>query len=1096
MSPPISSQQIAIVGLGCRFPGANSPAEFWQLLTQGVEAIAPPSAQRKSLLAKQHIDDTPGGFLENIDQFDPQFFDILPDEAIAMDPQQRLLLEIVWEALEDAGQVPAALAERRVGVFIGIADSRYEHLGPQGHNDDPYGLTGSNPCMAANRISYQLNFQGPSIAVNTACSSALVALHQAVGNLHSGESDLVAVGGVNLMLSSVITQKVKGAGLLSSSGHNCSFDASADGYVRSEGAGMVILKRLAEAQADGDRIYATIRGSALNHNGRGNGLIGPSPKAQKALLKQAYQQAQVSPSQVQYVEANGSGTSLGDGLELNTLGEVLSENRPSPCFIGSVKTNIGNTEVASGIAGLIKVVLSLYHRQIPPHLHFQSASDYVDLEKSRLKVPTTLIDWPGSDGAISSEVASNEDDETIRNDAGCNHIALAGISAFGLGGTNAHVVLSGMTPSHDVDHSPDKPEILILSAKSEQALKGLAHRYQRFLAASLEELSTGESHLSLRDICYTASMRRSQFSHRFTIVTESIHHLQHHLSQALQQPGPFGHKVTRRSRRQASSTIHYPKSGISPTERIATLQVLAQQWKQGSKIDWAKIYSHCHCRFITAPTYAFDRQSYWIAALSSEASAANASAASSSATSSSAVGSPSTSEPPASKKPAPFCTLSTAEFVVHPADNLTPQSHPFENIQTAERHTPVDTEFVEPRTSIEKKLANIWEDTIGVRPIGITDNFFALGGTSILAQQAFDTLKRQTGIDFPLNQLFQSPTIQDIATQLSATKYRENPKTVSRNRALGISQPPSNYTVRKTVGETTRLPSHIILLKSGQAPTNSLSNAPIFLIHAAGSSILFYQPLVQYLQTHRPIYGIQPAFEDARGNRLKSVEAMAKYYIEQIKLIQPHGPYCLGGASFGGLLAYEMAQQFTAIGEAVEHLIVFDHHTSDARHITKRYKNNWHTLRTDGWRYLQERMIKRYRYERDDFRIRLRQQRYRWRKRFGLPIKSFALVCNTYRYHVKLARKYALKNYAGNILVVRALELRGNETIVENDLGWSRHVQGNVQVVTNPGGHMTMFRTPHVADLAQKIDSVLWSSGDLPSEGLCDRSRLCHIPIL
>src|SRR5271157_1320092 len=468
------SEPIAVIGIGCRFPGANDPAAFWQLLRGGVDAIREVPADRFDQHAFYDPDPAApgkmntrwGGFLGQVDQFDSNFFGISPREASRMDPQQRLLLEVSWEALQDAGQVPERLAGTQTGVFIGIATNDYGRLQ---WNDlariDAYAGTGNALSIAANRISYQFDFRGPSIAIDTACSSSLVAVHLACCSLRTSESTLALAGGVNLILSPAIAINFTKAGAMAPDGRCKAFDARANGYVRSEGAGVVVLKPLPIALADGDPIYAVIRGSAVNQDGRSNGLMAPNPHAQEAVLREAYRRAEVSPGTVQYVEGHGTGTLLGDPIEAKALGAVLAVDRPlgRPCLVGSVKTNLGHLEAAAGIAGLIKVALALKHREIPPSLNFEEPNPHIPFDRLPLRVQRTLGPCPA---------------EPVP--------ALAGVSSFGFGGTNAHVVLQeapqsdsagipnggcarGNPPSEICNSNPTY--LLPLSARSTDALR-------------------------------------------------------------------------------------------------------------------------------------------------------------------------------------------------------------------------------------------------------------------------------------------------------------------------------------------------------------------------------------------------------------------------------------------------------------------------------------------------------------------------------------------------------------------------------------------------------------------------------------------------
>jgi myxalamid-type polyketide synthase MxaD len=502
------SEPVAIIGVGCRFPGAQDPEEFWHLLRDGKEAVTEFPDGRRELLACHEAGVRRGGFLKQVDSFDAQFFGISPREGRHMDPQQRQLLEVAWEALEDAGQAAERLNGSPTGVFVGISSNDYYQLQLGDPDlDDPYLGTGNALSIAANRLSYFFGFRGPSLSIDTACSSSLVAVHLACRSLHAGESTLALAGGVNLILSPTITDSFAKAGFLSPEGRCKAFDASADGYVRGEGAGVVVLKLLSQALADGDPVYAVISGGAVNQDGRTNGLTAPSRQAQEDVLRQAYSRAGVSPGQIQYVEAHGTGTALGDPIEAKALGAVLRNGRApgGRCAIGSVKTNIGHLEAAAGVAGLIKVALSLKHRLIPPSLHFKEPNPYIPFQTLPLYVQQSLTPWPEASGRRR-----------------------AGVSSFGFGGTNAHVVLEeasaadgnrvqageGFVPAGDV--VSDRASLLPLSARSPEALEALCRSYVSFLADG----GRGAG-LSLQDICYTAGARRSHHDYRLAIVGRS-----------------------------------------------------------------------------------------------------------------------------------------------------------------------------------------------------------------------------------------------------------------------------------------------------------------------------------------------------------------------------------------------------------------------------------------------------------------------------------------------------------------------------------------------------------------------------------------------
>ena len=496
------AEPIAIIGIGCRFPGADGPEAFWRLLQEGVDAVGeiPPNrlaaAPDGSPALSTGLTLRRGGFLDGLDRFDAAFFDISPREAERMDPQQRLLMEVAWEALEDAGQVPARLAGSDAGVFVGMWINDYEdRLFLRPDAVDFYMTTGTGRYSASGRVSFHFGWQGPSLTVDTACSSSLVAVHLACQALWAGECSLALAGGANVILEPQIGIAYTRSGMLSPDGR-CKFaDASANGYVRSEGAALVALKPLARAVADGDPVYAVIRGSAVNNDGRTSGfLTTPGREGQQEVLRKAYLKAGVGPGRVQYVEAHGTGTKAGDPVELAALGAVVGVDRPSgrPCFVGSVKSNIGHTEGAAGVAGLIKAALSLKHRRIPPSLHFRQPNPEIPWSELPLQVPTRLMPWPEGEGP-----------------------ALAGVSAFGISGTNAHVVLQEPPVREVALRSADQPlHLLCLSARSEPALRDLSGRLARRLAERPDE--------SLADLCFTANARRAHLDHRLALEAASI----------------------------------------------------------------------------------------------------------------------------------------------------------------------------------------------------------------------------------------------------------------------------------------------------------------------------------------------------------------------------------------------------------------------------------------------------------------------------------------------------------------------------------------------------------------------------------------------
>ncbi|MBD0674745.1 type I polyketide synthase, partial [Streptomyces sp. CBMA156] len=491
---PADDAAIAVVGLACRLPGATTPRAFWELLCDGVDAIGEFPLDRGDLPAEGVP--RQGGFLDRIDGFDPGFFGISPREATAMDPQQRLMLELSWEALEDARIVPDALRGSRTGVFVGVMASDYATLAQRGGAAaiGPHSLAGLQRGLIANRVSYAVGLRGPSMTVDAGQSSSLVAVHVAADSLRRGEATLALAGGVHLIAAPESTVGAARFGALSPDGRCHTFDERANGYVRGEGGVVVALKTVARAVADGDRIYAVIRGSAVNNDGGGDSLTTPSRDAQADVLSAAYRRAGIAPDAVRYVELHGTGTAVGDPIEAAALGAVLGAGRtPGTALrVGSAKTNIGHLEGAAGAAGLLKAVLSVAHRQLPPSLNFERPNPRIPLDELGLRVQTALEPWP----------------EGPR---------IAGVSSFGMGGTNCHVVLAEWPGQAEAPRertaADDAPVLWPLSGRTEDAVREQAAR----LRAHLEAAPAADP----ADIGHSLATTRAAFARRAVVVGRS-----------------------------------------------------------------------------------------------------------------------------------------------------------------------------------------------------------------------------------------------------------------------------------------------------------------------------------------------------------------------------------------------------------------------------------------------------------------------------------------------------------------------------------------------------------------------------------------------
>lgn len=516
-------EPIAVIGLGAKFPGANNYLEFWNMLREGLDGISEVPPDRWNAEAFYDSEESVAGkmitkngcFVDNVDLFDAHFFGISPREAAQIDPQQRLLLEVCWHALEHGGQTTENLRGSRTGVFVGISSNDYVRLQKGGYESiNPYSGTGNAFSIAANRISYFFDFRGPSMAIDTACSSSLVAIHNACQSLRNGDCDMALAGGVNLILSPELSITFSQARMLSRDGKCKTFDAEADGYGRGEGVGMVVLKRLSDALENNDRILAVIKGSAVNQDGRTNGITAPNGLAQQAVIKEALDRADVAPDEINYLETHGTGTPLGDPIEIESIKRTMlaERNKENPLWIGSVKTNIGHLEAAAGIAGFIKIVLALMHEELPPHLHFKQWNPHIKTGDAPIRVCTSNLPWKRGEKK-----------------------RLAAVSAFGFGGTNAHVIVEEPPLQEYPENETLTPSwhILTLSAQNEKALQTLAADYAAFIEGHIQSIQK-----DLYDFLYSANLKRTRHDVRLALIGQNAEEFKEQLLSFSNDPSP------------------------------------------------------------------------------------------------------------------------------------------------------------------------------------------------------------------------------------------------------------------------------------------------------------------------------------------------------------------------------------------------------------------------------------------------------------------------------------------------------------------------------------------------------------------------------
>ncbi|HET9186069.1 MAG TPA: beta-ketoacyl synthase N-terminal-like domain-containing protein, partial [Solirubrobacterales bacterium] len=708
------------MGMAGRFPGARNLEQLWRNLREGVDSVRSLSDEELAAMGVPAAQIADPNYVkvaaqpDDVDKFDAGFFGINPREAEILDPQQRVLLEVAWETLEDAGYDPAGLGEAGtvVGVFAGSTLSTYLlfNLMPQTallEAMDPLQLlVGNTGDSLATRISYKLNLRGPSYTIQSACSTSLVAVHNACQSLVNGECDMALAGGVSLNMSLLAGYRRKEGSVFSPDGRCRAFDARAQGILFGGGAGLVALKRLEDALADGDAVRAVIRGSAVNNDGAFKvGYTAPSIDGQAEVITEALAAAGVEAESISYIEAHGTGTRLGDPIEVKALTRAFGAETGRRQFIpmGSIKTNFGHLDVAAGIAGLIKTVLSLQHRQIPPTLHFAEANPEIDFAASPVRVNTELADWP-ADGAPRR----------------------AGVSSFGFGGTNAHVVL---------EEAPEVPaprpvsgewRLLPLSARSEKALAAATVG----LAAHLE----AHPDLDLAAVAHTLQVGRRAFEYRRIVLCRSLDEA----VSALRSLDP--ERVSTRLQGEAAPA-GISESGVAQVGR---------RWLAGEAVEWPEVAAGSRRR-VPLPTYPFERESFWIAAPGAAR-----------------PGVPVTVEAATMATAAtPGQAMHAVETAAaeRETDPLLAMAAP--PTQTFHARPNLFNPYEAPRGETEAKVVAIWQDVLGVEPVGVHDNFFQLGGHSLLATQILSRVRETFQIDFPLQQLFAFPTAAELGEAIA-----------------------------------------------------------------------------------------------------------------------------------------------------------------------------------------------------------------------------------------------------------------------------------------------------------------------------------------
>ncbi|MGY5309517.1 beta-ketoacyl synthase N-terminal-like domain-containing protein [Nocardia gipuzkoensis] len=738
-----AAEPIAVIGMSCRFAGgADSPEALWRLLIDEIDAVAgePPPGRwsgdyrGSDRAAAGKTVSVAGGYLADVAGFDAEFFGITPREATDMDPQQRLALELAWEAFEDASIRPDRVP--RTGVYFAnkFNDYRTVKLSRGATAITPFTSTGDVEGVIANRVSYFLGFDGPSMTVNASCAGSLVAVHLACQALRAGESALAVAGGVQLNLIPETAIGLSALGVLSAQGRSRTFDASADGYARGEGGAVVILKPLRQALRDGDRVYCTLLGSATNNNGRHHSMPASSADGQRQLIRRACAQAGVDPLTIDYVEAHGTGTAVGDRAELSALAEVYGSGRApdSPLRVGSIKTNIGHTEAAAGMAGLVKVALALSHRRIPRSLHFDRAPEYFDPASAGVRIVDTAVPWPQHDGP-----------------------ARAAVSAFGFGGSNAHVIIEAAPPPEPLTAPEPSERLVVLSARTEPALRAHAIRLREHLVR--------EPGLQLGDLAHSLATR-TPFQQRLSVVADEVSQVVEFLDGYLDGAGPGDADG---AENETLSLVLSAALRPGTVARRDLLTAAGKLFQRGIEPDWAAV--NPPGRPITLPTYPFQRERHWaVPETLSEAQGVvtGDSAADLLSSESTATVDPARDGAPIERPTAAAPVVSSVrasgragtavgDSAMQPA-TIEPTAAPED---TAERDT----------ASLAALVTRELAEVVGIAPdrVAVRQNFDQLGIGSVHAVELAARLTARLGIDVPAAIIWGCPTVELLAAELS-----------------------------------------------------------------------------------------------------------------------------------------------------------------------------------------------------------------------------------------------------------------------------------------------------------------------------------------
>jgi len=906
---------VAVIGMSGRFPDANNIEDFWKHILESKESthlfsdkeLIDAGISRERIHASHYVKRR--GILDNIELFDADFFGIPSYEAELIDPQHRLFLECAFEALENANCRPDQYPGL-IGVYGGTGRSLYflHHLFPDPELMDKKEYLiriGNEPDFFTTKVSHKLNLKGPSLTIQTACSTSLVSICVACNHLLTYQCDVALAGGASIFIPQKSGYFHQEGMIFSPDGHCKPFDAGANGTVPSNGIGVVVLKRLEDALADRDYIYAIVRGYGLNNDGKEKmGYSAPSVMGQVKAIESAIAMAGVNPETISYAEAHGTATFLGDPIEMEALTQAFRQytQKKGFCGIGSVKSNIGHSMEAAGVTGFIKAALSLHEKKIPPTINFEIPSPHLNLENSPFYINTALKDWTSNGSSRRS----------------C-------VSSFGIGGTNAHVILEEAPKSKVAIHSM-RPQLLILSAKTEAALEAMAQNLGNHLKCHPE--------ISLEDVAYSLQVGRMEFECRKAIVCRD-------------REGAIAALL---GNNQVNLQLE------SPYEE--NLAMIGNSWNAGHAIDWSSFWSESKPSRIPLPTYPFQKRRYWI-------------------------------DPPALNK--------------------------LETPQLKEKKT---------STSREEILLEIWKKNLRMDAIDVNNDFFALGGDSLLAIQVISEIEKELGISLKLQTLYQFPTLAQLTAAIS-TQIVDG--------------------------------SCLVLLKEGDG------HCPLFIIHGIDGNIFSYKALAKAMTFKGSIYGVQ-----AHIGKTGKIEELASIYVKEILKVQPKGPYLLCGHSFGGILAYEMARQLNQEERFAGFITMIDAINPACEFVP--YHNEREMLV-----FLME-LLTGEKTSIDALQkftpVDLEKKIIEGMGLDVLPAVQQQKTIEQVRQHIKALELYRPEPYGGDIIFIQARERFSRMKNIPLSTTWSPLIKGKMTVIETAGTHLGMLLDPHVWELAKLLDTV------------------------